>query len=117
MATLTSVPGLEVDINIAGHRAREHIHPTKTLSRANGVLKYVEAQSGNDFAITIRVQSPFDIETSAIVARVVVDGISVLGPLFRKERYDNQECLLSHTIHGKEVLGLSSLLSSFMVGS
>jgi hypothetical protein len=100
MAIVPSVPGLEVDICIDGQRAREYIRPTKTSPRANAVLRYIEAKSGKEFTITIRVQSPFEIETSAIVARIMVDCVCILGPLFRKERYESQEGLLTHTVHG-----------------
>jgi hypothetical protein len=105
MAIIPSVPGLEVDICIGGQRAREYIRPVKTSPGANTVVRYIEAQSAKEFTITIRVQSPFEIETSAIVARVAVDGICVLGPLFRRDIYESKECLLTHTIHGVQEAG------------
>ncbi|EPE24634.1 hypothetical protein GLAREA_08487 [Glarea lozoyensis ATCC 20868] len=100
MAILPTVPGLEIDICIDGKRVREYTDPTHRSPWTNQSFKYIESKSGKEFAIVVRVQSPFEIETHAIAAKVEVDGVNVLGPLFRKERYESMEGLLSHTIYG-----------------
>jgi hypothetical protein len=100
MAILPSLPGLEVQICISGKQALEYADPTQTSLRTNKISKYIEAKTGKEFSIVVRMQSPFEIDSTAIVTRVEVDGINVLGPLFRKERYEDKECLLSHSIHG-----------------
>jgi hypothetical protein len=100
MAILPVVPGLEVDICIDGKRVREFTDPTHRSPGTNHSFKYIESKSGKEFSIVVRVQSPFEIENHSIVARIEVDGVNVLGPLFRKEKYESKEGLLSHTIYG-----------------
>jgi hypothetical protein len=100
MAINSAIPGLEVEIYVDGKRAREYTNPTETSPKSNEISKYIESIPGTEFSIVVQVQSPFEIESKALVAKIEVDRIPMLRPIFRQDRYEEKEFLLSKTIYG-----------------
>ncbi|KAF1850027.1 uncharacterized protein K460DRAFT_326501 [Cucurbitaria berberidis CBS 394.84] len=71
MAVLDDVPGLKAEVIVDGRPLREYDDDEETSSKA--VTKYVEAQSGAEFAIRSVFSAPFPLQYG-VEMKVSVDG-------------------------------------------
>lgn len=112
MAISDDLPGVEVAITVNGQDLREYIDPDLDEDDRT-TTRYIEAASGQAFAIQTKVPKGFKFVANSLVFRMHIDGRWVSGPLVSKETC---RFAAGHTIiEGKRVS--DTQLQKFQFGS
>jgi hypothetical protein len=92
MAVVPELPGLEVTVEVEGESLAEYEyqpqHDLQDVAATNVVSRYVEAPSGEAFAIRTSYKPPYD-PTSSVHVDIVLDGNYILAPLEERAGKDN----------------------------
>lgn len=99
MAIIRDQPGLGASITtVDGTQLTEHLDEVASSQYVNTTINYIKAVEG-EFQLLFRVQSPFEIE-EAIVFKPVIDGTSVMGRSFLKDKYEANQMILESSLGG-----------------
>lgn len=85
MAITDSLPGLAIEILVDGRALQEYEDEDADEDQEQDtVVRYIEAESGKVFAVSIELLEDFEFEGSCIAFDIFVDGTFVHGPIIRE---------------------------------
>lgn len=83
MAISDQLPGLEVTVTQNGQAIHEHIYD-EVVEEPRTKTRYIEAQSGQNFEICLRLAQGTNFQGDSLECRIFVDGTWVRTPLLLK---------------------------------
>ena len=104
MAVLDTLPGVEVAITVNGGQLQEYTEPD-AQDEEGVVTKYIEAQTGVNFAFSVRIPKGFRYKGEILSIRSFVDGSIIDHSLCLKESTQKR---LFRVVVGKVVSGNGS---------
>lgn len=85
MAISDSLPGVAIEILVDGRALKEYEDQDAEEDREQDtVIRYIEAQSGKLFAVSIELLDEFEFDGTCIAFDIYVDGTFVHGPIIRE---------------------------------
>jgi hypothetical protein len=95
MAVLANLEGIEVTICVDGQALHEYnddeveaqAGAVGAYQASKTVSKYIEAATGKEFAIKMRVKSPYKMDCPTLGFSCEVDGVDIGGSILRKTEY------------------------------
>jgi len=97
MAVLEGLKGIEVTVHVDGQALHEYEDDEAErqpgaigeYQASKTVTKYVEAVTGKEFAISIKVRAPYEMDCPTLAFWIMVDGSEVSRRVLRKQKYCN----------------------------
>ena len=86
MAPIEELPAVAVNITVNGTPLREYDGTNDVGGDERTVTKYVEAASGQSFAVSIKLLPEFKFKGGCFVFEIYADGELMSKPMFIKQR-------------------------------
>jgi len=83
MGIFSFLPGVEIDILVNGEPLKEYDEPPDIDNgEPKTIVKYIEAVSGSNFEIRLRLNSAYQHRGHGVTTKIFLDGVYVQTPIF-----------------------------------